>query len=136
LAILLSAFVAFHALFGGANGMVVLCLGGGHQHAPEASDQCESTCSHARSWPLRLPAEAHDCDCGCTDVEFTIAELLRLPRGDDAGHVLPAIVCSPAWGVVVVEAGIGRRGPPAPPRWFDPGGVHRLAVVASVRLTT
>jgi hypothetical protein len=135
LAILLTAVVAFHALLGGANRVAVLCLGGGHQHAPAEAEQCESQCSHDRSWPLPVPRDGHEHDCGCTDVELTIVELLTLPRGDDAGKALPAIVPAPAWGIVVADAGLGRRGPPAPPPWFNPGGVHRLAIVASVRLT-
>lgn len=135
LAILLTAIIAFHTSFGGAGGVAVLCLGGGHQHAPAESDHCESSCSHDVSWPLPVPVGEHEHDCGCTDVEIATAELLTLPRSDGGSDVPPAIVSSPSWGVVIAEAGLGRRGPPMPPPWFDPGGVHRLAIVASVRLT-
>ena len=135
LAILLIAIIALHALVGGAGGMAVLCLGGGHQHAPAESDHCESACGHDSSWPLPVPADEHEHDCGCTDIELAVAELLTLPRGDDGSSFTPVVVPVPAWGVVLAETGLGRRGPPRSPPWFDPGGVHRLAIVASVRLT-
>jgi len=135
IAILLTAIIAFHALAGGARGVMVFCLGGGHQHAPAESDHCESSCSHDASWPLPVPAGEFEHDCECTDVEITTAELLTLPR-TDGGSDLPHVVVSlPSWGVVLAETGLGRRGPPMPPSWFDPGGAHRLAIVASVRLT-
>jgi hypothetical protein len=134
LAILLTAIVAFHAAFGGVAGTAVLCLGGGHQHAPAEAEHCESACSHDAAWPLPVPADQHDRDCNCTDVELAIAELLTLPRGDDRAEVPPAMVSAPAWGVVVAKSGLGRRGPPIRPPWFDPRGVHRLAIVSSVRL--
>lgn len=135
LAILLLAIIAIHALAGGAGSVAVLCLGGGHEHGPAEAEHCESTCSHDPSWPLPLPVDDHEHDCGCTDVELAIAELITLPRGDDGGKVMPAIASTPCWGVVVAECGLGRRGPPMPPPWFDPGGTQRLAMVASVRLT-
>lgn len=135
LAILLTAIIAFHTLTGGSGGVAVLCFGGGHQHAPAESDHCASSCSHDASWPIPLPAGEHEHDCGCTDVEITTAELLTLPRSDGGSDSPPAIVSSPSWGVILAETGLGRRGPPMPPPWFDPGGVHRLAIVASVRLT-
>ena len=133
--ILLTAVVAFHALLGGASGIAVVCLGGGHQHAPAESDHCESSCSHDASWPLPVPGNDHKHECGCTDVELTIVELLTLPRSDGGSDSPPAIVPSPSWGIILAETGLGSRGPPMPPPWFDPGGVHRLAIVASVRLT-
>ena len=135
LAILLTAIIAFHAFAGGAGGMAMLCLGGGHQHAPAESDHCENPCSHDASWPLPVPAGEHEHDCGCTDVEFTTSELLTLPRSDGGSDMPPSIVSAPAWGTILAETGLGRCGPPRPPPWFDPGEVHRLAIVASVRLT-
>lgn len=134
LTILLTAIIALHALAGGAGGMTVLCLGGGHQHAPAEADHCESGCSHDSSWPLPIPAHEHEHDCGCTDIELAIAELLTLPRGDDAGNAMPDAVPAQVWGLVLVETGLGQRGPPRPPPWFDPGGSQRLAMVESVRL--
>lgn len=135
LAILLTAIIAFHAFAGGAGGTKVLCLGGGHQHTPAESDHCESSCSHVASWPLPVPEGEHEHDCGCTDVKISTTELLTLPRSDSGSDVPLATVMSPSWGVILAESGLGRRGPPILPRWFDPGGAHRLAIVASVRLT-
>lgn len=131
---MLTAIIAFHALAGGVERMAVLCLGGGHEHALFESDHCESACGHDGTWPLPVPVNEHEDNCGCTDIELTIAELISVPRGGDVDDPIPAIVPIPAWGVVVQNAGLGRRGPPQPRPWFDPGGVHRLAIVASVRL--
>lgn len=135
IAILLTAIIALHALAGGAGGTAVLCLGGGHEHAPTESEHCESACGHDSSWPLPVPADEHEHDCECTDIELAVAELLNVPRGDNAGDSAPVAVPTKAWGVELVEAGLGQRGPPRPPPWLDPGGAHRLAIVASVRLT-
>ncbi len=135
LTILLTAIIAIHAIAGGAaGGMAVLCLGGGHQHTPAEPEHCETACRHNSSWPLPVPAKEHEDDCPCTDIELTIVELLTLPRGDDGSNVTPAVVPAPAWGVVLAETSLGRRGPPRSPPWFDPGGAHRLAIVTSVRL--
>lgn len=135
LTILLALVLAVHATAGGMRGAAVLCLGGGHQHGQVETEHCESACGHDARWPLPVPSDDHEHECECTDVELTIVEMLTLPRGDDEGNVLPAIVASPAWSIVVAEAGLGRRGPPSPPPWFDPAGDRRLAIVASVRLT-
>lgn len=138
LSILLTVVIAVHAIASGASGVsgaAVLCLGGGYRHAPAEAEHCESACSHDAVWPLSVPVNEHEHECSCTDVELTIAELLTLPRSDDGGKVRPAVVSTPAWGIVIAGSGLGRRGPPVPPDWFDPGGVHRLAIVASVRLT-
>lgn len=134
LTILLAAIIAFHALAGGVGGVAVLCLGGGHQHAPSEIEHCESACGHDSSWLLPIPADEHEHDCGCTDIELTIAELLTVPRGGDVGTPVLAAVPMPAWGVVIKDSGLGQRGPPRPPPWLDPGVAHRLAIVASVRL--
>lgn len=135
LSILLTAIIAFHALFGGAGDVAVLCFGGGHQHGPAETEHCESACEHGTSCHLPIPAGDHEHECGCTDVEFAVAELISLPRGDDGSASLLIALPSSAWGIVVHEAGLGRRGPPMPPTWFDPSGDQRLAIVASVVLT-
>jgi len=136
LAILLTAIIALHAIAGGAaGGMAVLCLGGGHQHAPAESDHCESACGHDSSWPLPVSADEHEHDCGCTDIELAVAELLTLPRGDDGSSFTPAVVPVPAWGVVLAETGLASRGPPRLLILEDPSRAHQLAIVASFRLT-
>lgn len=135
LSILLTAIIAVNAIAGGSGGVAVLCLGGGHQHAPAESDHCESVCGHDSSWPLPVPSDEHDHDCECTDVELVVTELLSVPRGDIASTVVQVALPVQAWSVVLVETGIGQRGPPRQPPWFDPGMSHRLEIVESVRLT-
>ncbi len=134
LTILLTAVIASHALLGGLGGSAVLCLGGGHQHAPAEVDQCELGCSHHSSWPLPVPAHEHEHDCDCSDIELAIAELLNVPRGDDSGYAISDTVPEYSLCAVLVESGLGQRGPPRPPPWFDPGESQRLALVESVRL--
>ncbi len=136
LAILLIAIIAIHAFAGGAGDSAVLCLGGGHEHAPAEEEQCELACSHDGSVPLPLQvySSEHNCDCDCNDIEFTFSDLLALPRNDDGSAISPVIVFAPVWGVVVADSGLGRRGPPMQSHWIDHGGVHRLEIVTSVRL--
>ena len=133
-AILLTVIVALHALVGGVGGTAVLCLGGGHEHAPAEAEHCESACGHDSSWPLPVPADEREHDCDCTDIELAVAELLSVPRGDSTGVASPVAVPAQAFGDLLVEAGLGQRGASRPPPWFDPGGSQRLAIVASVRL--
>lgn len=135
LVILLTAILAFQTALSGAGGVAVLCLGGGHEHAPAETEHCESACGHEAAWPLPLPADEFEHGCGCTDIELTIPELLTLPRADEVGKVFPTISTPPAWGIVIAQSGLGQRGPPMAQPGFDPGGLHRLAIVASVRLT-
>ena len=134
LAILLIAIIAFHAFAGGAGDAAVLCLGGGHEHAPAEEEQCELACSHDGSVPLPLQAYSSEHDCDCNDIEFTISDLLAMPRSDDGSAISPVMVFAPVWGVVVADSGLGRRGPPMQSHWIDHGGVHRLEIVTSVRL--
>ena len=132
--ILLIAF-GVQALLAGTGGLM-LCLGGGHEHGPSESDHCFSACAHESAWPIPFPADHQDGDCRCNDVELQISELPTLPR-IDLGTV-DIVVIAPAidWGVVLVDSGLGRRGPPLPPpAWFDPAGEQRLKLVSSVVLT-
>jgi hypothetical protein len=135
LGILLTVLVAVKSLLGGGGGTSVLCLGGGHRHGSAEVEHGEPVCTHDSAWPVPRHGDDHDRDCGCIDAELTVAELVTLPRGDDGGKGPPAVVRSAAWGVVVLDSGLGRRGPPVPPAWFDPGGAHRLVILASVVLT-
>lgn len=122
------------SLFGGTG--VVVCLGGGHEHGPAEIDHCESVCSHDSSWPIPLPAGDHDDDCGCEDLELQVSELPTLPRTDFAAPDVVVVAHAASWGIIVADAGLGRRGPPLrPPPWFDPSGEQRLKLVSSVVLT-
>lgn len=136
LAILVAALVALNAVLGGGGRVVMLCLGGGHQHSQAQTGHCESTCPHDTPWPIPLSDEHHGSECACTDVSFTLADLTAAPRNNDPGLLSPYLILpSQAWTVVSVECGLGRRGPPVPPPWFDPGEAQRLEAVASIRLT-
>jgi len=135
LAIYLAMLVAAHALVGGAGGAAVLCFGGGHHHTPAEESHCQSTCSHDPSWPFSLPADDHDDDCGCTDIEITASELIATLRADHgASHTWDAVL-EADWKLVRADAGLNQPGPPRPPPLLDPGGYQRLAIVASVRMT-
>ena len=133
--ILLLAF-GLNSLVGATGGIVVVCLGGGHEHGPADIDHCQSACSHSGSFPIPFPADDHDDDCGCTDVELDVPELPTLPRIHQVALGVVTVAPAPDWGVVVIEAGLGRRGPPLPPPpWFDPAGEQRIEFVSSVVLT-
>ncbi len=136
IAILLTVLIALNTLAGGAGGIAVLCLGGGHEHDAAETEHCESACSHGESFKLALHTSELSHSCECTDIEITFAELTTLPRVEAKvqAPVLTAMV--PAWNTTVQQCGLGGHGPPVPPPWFDPGGEHRLVVIASVRLTT
>lgn len=131
---MLTAVLLIHTLFGGSGGMAVLCLGGGHEHGPTEIEHCESACIHGSWWLQPAPPGEHAHECACADVELRLAELLTLPRGDDECKFLPAVVSTPAWGLLIADSGLGRRGPPIPPPWFDPRRAQCLKIVASVRL--
>ena len=133
--ILLTAILALNAIVGGAGGVAVLCLGGGHEHAQAESEHCQSACVHDSEWPLPVSSRAHGDGCGgCTDFEFAVAELLAIPPSDDQVATVPTISAALPWRVGVTEPGVGRRGPPAAWLGIDPSGERRLAMVASVRL--
>lgn len=132
-AILLVVLIGARALMGGVSGAVVLCLDGGHEHAPtEVVEACELACAHETGLTTAVVADAHDC--GCVDIEFSLAELRVLPRFDAEG--VPVVLADPAgpWVISAVGAVVAWTGPPAGPG-FDPGLAHRLAVVSSTRLT-
>lgn len=127
--------IGVQAMLGGT-GAVVVCLGGGHEHGPTEADHCESACTHDSSWPIPVPVDDHDDDCGCTDVEFQISELPTLPRIDLSAPDVVVVALAIDRGVVLVDSGLGRRGPPyPPPTWLDPALEQRIKLVSSVVLT-
>jgi len=136
LAFLLTAVLAVHAIYGVAGGVAVLCLGGGHHHASGEVEHCESACSHGASWLQPVPAEEPEQGCGCTDVELSLIELVTQPRGADGDDLPKELLSAPIANGFVAEPELvtvcrSLRSPS-----FDGGIAHRLAVVASVRLTT
>ena len=131
--ILLLVF-GIQALLGGS-GAVVVCLGGGHEHGPTEAAHCESACTHDSSWPIPIPADDHDDDCGCTDVEFEISELPTLPRVDLGAPEVIVVASTSDYGPLFVKSGLGREPPLPPPPWFDPSGVQRIKLLSSFVLT-
>lgn len=133
--ILLLAF-GLNSLVGATGGIVVVCLGGGHEHGPADIDHCESACVHSSALPFPFQADNHNDNCGCTDVELDAPEVPTLPRIHQGAWDVVAVAPAPDWGVVVIEAGLGRRGPPLrQPPWFNPAGEQRIEFVSSVVLT-
>lgn len=135
-AILLLIFVSIQFLFGGLTDAVVLCLGGGHGHAPTALVQpCGHECAHDVALPAALTQAAdHEDNCGCLDITLSLAEFVGVSRPDAGKAPVPdaargiAEAAAPWFTVCEMPTG-----PPAPP-WFDPGLGQRLSVVASTRL--
>ena len=132
--ILLTLVIGFQAFTASVLGdMVVMCLGGGHEHSAAEVEHCESACRHGAMLPMPVPDDGHNC--GCVDVELSEGELLALPRHDEGSAPVPVDVPVASWGIILQSSGLGRRGPPPLPRWFDPGREQHLAIVASVQLT-
>lgn len=136
LAFLLTAILAVHAIYGVAGGVAVLCLGGGHHHASGEVEHCESACTHGASWLQPVPAEEPEHGCECTDVELSLIELVTQPRSDCGDEFPDVFPPAPIANDFVAELELvtvcrSLRSPS-----FDGGIAHRLAVVASVRLTT
>lgn len=136
LAILLALVTALNGL-AGATGLSVLCLGGGHRHAPGPEVvECRAACAHQGDRLLPTAPAGHLDECGCTDISISGVELIALPRADDA--TLQALAPAPGHlGAFVADSACsaGREGPRAPPPWFDPGGAQCLGLVTSLRLT-
>ena len=128
------AAITLQGVFGGLQGSVVICLGGGHEHAPtEVVEHCDLECSHHAEWPTPVSDDQHTDDCGCTDFELGLIVLLTTPRVGDRDLELPAAVLA-----VVPEVVAEWSTPPTcpPPRvgLTDPGGLQQRAVLRGTRL--
>jgi hypothetical protein len=129
----LALLLALLTATGGGHADMVVCLGGGHEHAPGQEAHCESACDHGASWPLPVPAHDDSDDCRCTDVElgtidFYVSQRLAIEaKPFAAGFTLPA-------RIVVAELVSASAYAHGPPPWFDPHQSQRAAIVASVRL--
>lgn len=132
--ILLTLALAWHAAAGLQGERAVWCLGGGDRHAPSSQTDCEHACGHDTSWPTGIPAGEHAPDCGCTDIEFAVGEWFSSTRNDASPSVVLCAAPVSAWAIVLVDAGLGQRGPPAQPPWFDPRQSSNLAIVTSTQL--
>lgn len=135
LAIFLIMLIGFQAVYGGLGGVVVLCLGGGHEHQPsEMPALCELACGHVEGLPGPMPADQHGEGCDCVDIEIELTELLSLPRVDSGSMQTTAVYPTPNWIVTELGHGLSWTGPPGIPQWFDPGSAQRLAIVSATRL--
>ncbi|MEE3002314.1 MAG: hypothetical protein VX908_06455 [Planctomycetota bacterium] len=134
---LVLAAIMLQSVFGGLQGSVVICLGGGHEHEQvAATEQCEWGCSHHDELVTPTSDEEHIANCDCTDIELGLITLLRTPRGVD--HDLQVVLAAPLEVASVqhdhAEASSpSMRGPPGILQ-DDPGTSHRLTVVRSTRL--
>lgn len=141
---LVLACVLVQTVFGGLRDTVVICLGGGHDHAaaqctPAPAACCEG-CSHNDQWPAAAVDEEHK-DCGCTDIELALIELLSTPRTIDNDDATPA---APSAGLPYTNTLahlIAHPDRAPPPSQFDhardtehTAGTLRLAIVRSTRL--
>lgn len=133
---LLLALVVTQASFGGVSGVLSVCFGGGHEHGAADQAHCESVCSHHGDWFLPRLSDDPDHGCECIDVEISVVDLRAIPCtgwGAQAGKI--AIALCPDWGIVIADSGLGRRGPPVLPPWFDPSNELRLELLSGVILT-
>ena len=124
---LLLAAIALQGTFGALQGSVVICFGGGHEHAPtEVVEHCHLECSHHTEWPLPTAPDSDIDDCACTDVEVDLISILAtLPGGEYGLFIAPTVAVS------VLEFTVPRVRTLRPPSaWLDPG----LIVVRSTRL--
>ncbi len=121
---------------GGLRGSVALCLGGGHEHAPEeVVTECTLVCSHESEWPAPapIPPGEHDGGCGCIDIDLASVDFLTtLQPAFEGATVLALSAAAPNIGEAL-SAGPSWRGPP-PECDRDHRGAHRLALVRSTRL--
>jgi hypothetical protein len=131
---LVLAAITLQSVFGGLQGSVTICLGGGHEHDPvEVVEQCELGCSHHTEWATPASSDEHIANCDCTDIELGLIALLTTPRVTD--HELQSAIAAPSMIVTVQHdtTCTSLRGPPRDVK-DDPGNRHRLAVVRSTRL--
>jgi hypothetical protein len=124
---LLLAAIALQGTFGALQGSVIICFGGGHEHAPtEVVEHCHLECSHHTEWPLPTAPDSDIDDCACTDVEVDLISMLATLTGAEYD-----VSIAPAISVNVLEVTTPHVPSLRPPRtWPDPG----LIVVRSTRL--
>lgn len=133
---LLAAVLAVHALYGVAGDVIVMCLGGGHHHGPSESEHCENVCPHDASWVEPFSPESHEDECSCTDIELSLVDLVTRSLSERETEIPESVpqASVPHACVTGFERFIASRSIQLPP--VDVGNAHRLAIVASVRLTT
>jgi hypothetical protein len=130
--------ITLQGVFGSLQGSVIICLGGGHEHAPsEVVSHCDLACSHHSDWPTPAASDEHLDDCDCTDFELGLIVLLTTPRLADHDIVLGASALALALPPSDLLGVVHVRGPPRA-YWSDPGGspggAERMAIIRSTRL--
>ena len=136
--LLLLAALTLQAVFGGLQDSVLICLGGGHDHAAIQEVVVEATpccggCSHEGSWPAAQTVKEDHNDCGCTDLELALVTLLATPGTPDID--LP----DGTMPIVMLPHSVARSAsvwtsPAHPTKWDDRGGSVRHIVVRTTRL--
>lgn len=124
---LLLLAISLQGVFGALQGSVVICFGGGHEHAPaEVVEHCHLECAHHSEWPLPAAPDSDIDDCACTDVEVDLISMLATLTGTDYDAFV-----APALSINVIEVAAPRVSSLRPPiAWPDPG----LIMVRSTRL--
>jgi len=132
-------------VFGGLQDSVIICLGGGHDHGaqvaqPTAAPACCTGCSHNDEWPAPTVADEHSGDCGCTDIELVLIDLLATPRLTERDATVVMAPTAPTTTATLFDALPSTwRGPPQD-RLGDPtvsphaAGQLRLTIVRTTRL--
>ena len=132
--LLVLAAITLQGVFGSLQGSVLICLGGGHEHAvTEVVEHCGLECSHQSEWPTPAASDEHLDNCDCTDFELGLVVLLFTPRVAEHDITLaPAAVSIVS--ALQLKLGLPEvRGPPSR-EWHDPGGEYRLAAIRTTRL--
>lgn len=128
---LLLLAIALQGTFGALQGSVVICFGGGHEHAPtEVVEHCHLECAHHSEWPLPAAPDSDIDDCACTDVEVNLISILAtLPGAEHDAFIAPSITVNVIEVLTPCVSSLR-----ASSAWADHGLVHRLRVVRSTRL--
>lgn len=131
---LVLAAITLQGVFGSLQGSVIICLGGGHEHATtEVVEHCALECTHQNEWPTPASQDEHLEGCACTDFELGLIVLLTTaPTNDQDLDLGPA----PAPILMCAMQHEPTAPPRAPPRTArdDPGAPLRLATLRSTRL--
>ncbi|GJM19348.1 MAG: hypothetical protein DHS20C14_15610 [Phycisphaeraceae bacterium] len=133
----LAFLLALQSVVGGFHGVGIVCLGGDHhQEAPaERATACEHACPHSPAATQReAPRTAHT-PCGCIDIEIGFPEPIATVTPGFELLAAHASLPSDAWPIADRSPPTSTHADAIPPPWHDPGGQHRLAIVASTRLT-
>ncbi|MCH2137198.1 MAG: hypothetical protein MK101_11580 [Phycisphaerales bacterium] len=137
------------SLFVALPGSVIICLGGGHEHAneicdstptqapaPEAQPACCSGCSHEDAWPAPPVDDQHDDTCACTDIELALIDLQFTTS--ETPPTINASSPAPPWSWTAVDTSSNHqanlRGHPPERALANHAAAHTLAVARTTIL--